>query len=589
MKLKRILSDLPSFKSITFKDGLNILLAEKSPESSERETRNRAGKTSFVELIHFLFGDKAGPDSLFRVPQLNDYSFGVEVEIQNEVCRLSRSGTKPSRIIVETGNTSRWPIQPSNDRKTGERVISNSNWKASLGSLLFNLPTFDDEDSALASAPSFRSIFPYFVRRQNGGGFLEPFRHTEEQQVGDMQVALSFLMGLDWTLPSEWQVVREKERTLRELKKASGAGALGPIIGSVASLRTRLALAEDNFKSLSVAVDTFKVLPEYHKFEEEASQITRTLSDLANEDFMDRHLINELKKSFNEEKVPESIDLDRVYKEAGTVFTETTLRRFEDVKKFHESVIGNRRAYLNEELLQTERRIQERASAMAKLDLRRSDIMVMLKSHGALDHYSKLQQELTKVKTDVENLRKQYEIAETLESSKSEMNVERGRLLKQLQHDYQENKKTLDHIILTFEKISAQLYENAGSLIISESPNGPVFDIEIQGSRSKGISNMQIFCFDLMTTQLCQERGIGPGFLIHDSHLFDGVDSRQIAKAVVAGKQFAEKHGIQYVITLNSDILNSVKSDTGLDLSKDVLTPVLTDKSESGGLFGFRF
>ncbi len=43
---------------------------------------------------------------------------------------------------------------------------------------------------------------------------------------------------------------------------------------------------------------------------------------------------------------------------------------------------------------------------------------------------------------------------------------------------------------------------------------------------------MQIFSFDMMLIVLCQKRGIGPGYLIHDSHLFDGMDTRQIAKAL---------------------------------------------------------
>ena len=43
-------------------------------------------------------------------------------------------------------------------------------------------------------------------------------------------------------------------------------------------------------------------------------------------------------------------------------------------------------------------------------------------------------------------------------------------------------------------------------------------------------TNTIIFCFDLMLADLATRRGLSPGFLIHDSHLFDGVDERQVAK-----------------------------------------------------------
>ena len=54
-----ITSDLDGFKALTFAPGLNILLAEKSADATDRQSRNGAGKTSFVELIHFMFGGNA--------------------------------------------------------------------------------------------------------------------------------------------------------------------------------------------------------------------------------------------------------------------------------------------------------------------------------------------------------------------------------------------------------------------------------------------------------------------------------------------------------------------------------------------------
>jgi uncharacterized protein YydD (DUF2326 family) len=98
---------------------------------------------------------------------------------------------------------------------------------------------------------------------------------------------------------------------------------------------------------------------------------------------------------------------------------------------------------------------------------------------------------------------------------------------------------------------------------------------------------MQIFCFDMMMI-LCKERGIRPGFLVHDSHIFDGVDERQIAKALEFTAKEVEKLGYQYIITLNSDTLpdNSLHN---INLDNYILPVILTDETEEGGLFGFRF
>ena len=90
-------------------------------------------------------------------------------------------------------------------------------------------------------------------------------------------------------------------------------------------------------------------------------------------------------------------------------------------------------------------------------------------------------------------------------------------------------------------------------MTIEETQNGPVFRFAMQGQRSKGIKNMQIFCFDMMLMRLCSKRSIGPGFLIHDSHLFDGVDGRQLISALKLGAELADELKFQYIVTLNED------------------------------------
>src|SRR3546814_11699951 len=93
------------------------------------------------------------------------------------------------------------------------------------------------------------------------------------------------------------------------------------------------------------------------------------------------------------------------------------------------------------------------------------------------------------------------------------------------------------------------------SLTIAETGGGPQFDVHIDGQRSKGITNMQIFCFDLMLTEISRKQGRGPGFLLPDSHLFDGVDERPVAKALQLGAERAEAAGFQYIVTMSYDVL----------------------------------
>jgi uncharacterized protein YydD (DUF2326 family) len=77
-------SSLSTFKAVQFREGLNVLLADTRPGSTEKQTRNSAGKTSLVEIIHFLMGSNCDPDSLFRTPALIEHTFTGSFTIADE-------------------------------------------------------------------------------------------------------------------------------------------------------------------------------------------------------------------------------------------------------------------------------------------------------------------------------------------------------------------------------------------------------------------------------------------------------------------------------------------------------------------------
>ena len=303
----------------------------------------------------------------------------------------------------------------------------------------------------------------------------------------------------------------------------------------------------------------------------------------------DRELIFQLRAAIDSELPPATTSLDRLYREAGVVLPGSVGRRFEEVEEFHQAIVQNRRSHLTSEVQAAEDRIRTRDRAREALDGRRRQLMGMLQSGGALEHYAALQQEAGRAEADAEGLRQRLTTAEQIESTKAELDIERARLLKTLQDDHHERQSIIEEAILVFEDLSNALYEKAGSLTVSATPNGPQVDIRIDAQRSKGITNMQIFCFDLMLAELTARRGMGPGFLVHDSHLFDGVDERQVAKALQLGADHAAAVGFQYIVTMNSDALPKDGFRDGFDVSAYVLDTKLTDATETGGLFGLRF
>jgi uncharacterized protein YydD (DUF2326 family) len=48
----------PSFKRLRFRPGLNIVSVRRTAAAASTGKRNAAGKSSLVDIIHFLFGGK---------------------------------------------------------------------------------------------------------------------------------------------------------------------------------------------------------------------------------------------------------------------------------------------------------------------------------------------------------------------------------------------------------------------------------------------------------------------------------------------------------------------------------------------------
>ena len=454
---------------------------------------------------------------------------------------------------------------------------------------MFSLPVSQDKRNPEKFTPKFRSLISYFIRRESEGGFMDPTRQSTVQSLWDEQVNVSFLLGIDWTVSQKWQLVREREKTLDELRKALKEGALGDYIGTVAELRTQLALSQRRTSQLRENLQSYQVLPEYEQLEQEASALTRELGVLHDENSVDNQLLHDLRDAVSSEESPQNTnEISHLYSEVGVFLPELVKKRVDEVYAFHSSIIQNRRNYLSSEILAAEQRVLRRNQDIQKKEARKSDLLKILMSHGAVDQFVRLQSELARLEAETEFLRQKLLSAEQLESQRAELEIERSQLLLRLQQDFREQAGLVTDAIITFEGISKSLYENAGNLTISEAMNGPQFDISIQGQKSTGINKMQIFCFDMMLMILCAKRGIGPGFLVHDSHLFDGVDSRQIAKALQVGILLSKEFGFQYIVTMNDDDLPR-ENLTGVALNDYIVPVQLTDATDDGGLFGFRF
>ena len=193
--------------------------------------------------------------------------------------------------------------------------------------------------------------------------------------------------------------------------------------------------------------------------------------------------IRQLRGSLEQEVTPGISDVTDLDAEVGVVMPELVQKRFDEVEQFHRTIFENRRSHLSAEIGAAEARIAERDRLSLEQDRRRQQVMGVLCSGGALEHYTSLREELGRLEAEVQSVRQRLQTAETIESTKTEIDIERAQLLKALRDDIHERAAVVREAILTFEQLSESLYERAGSLTIADSFSGPTFDVHIDGQR----------------------------------------------------------------------------------------------------------
>lgn len=581
--LRRLSADDPRFKEIRFHGGLNLLLADRTAASQSTDSRNSVGKSSVIELIHFLLGSRADARNLFTKRDLRSITFGLELDWPGltEPVSVRRSGQRPAVITVNPNVMAPAPDSLFDFEQDGPADLSVDQWTYLIEQRLFGL----DGDHPGVSG---RTLLSYLVRRVSSHGFNEAGRTFARQSAADATTNLAYLLGLDWQLADGYRQLAARDATRKQLRKAVNDPVWGQIVGSTAELRGQITLAEAQVERLRTQVAAFQVVSEYENLKQQADELSRRIKQLAQDDVIDRHNLDELQQAVTETADVDIEYLQPAYQELGIVLSDQVRRRFGEVEAFHHSIVRNRRRFLDEEIRELTDRLAERRAERARLGEEQARILRTLAEGGALEALTALQQALAREEATLEALRHRYDAAQTLEASSRQITAKRIELQQSMETDLDERGQQTREATLLFSRFAQALYGTREAfLAIQAGRESLTITPRIDSDDSRGIGNMVIFCFDLTIAVLAHRHGRGPDFLIHDSHLYDGVDDRQLKAALQLAADVTREEGMQYIVTLNTDDLAKA-TRLGFDSDPYTLDTRLTD-TPNGGLFGFRF
>ncbi|MFJ8476480.1 ABC-three component system protein [Kitasatospora sp. NPDC094011] len=580
--LRRLSADDARFKTVVFAPGLNLVLADKTNTSATTDSRNSAGKSSIIELVHFLLGARADARSPFAKRPLKSITFQLDLDWPGitQPLTVRRSGERQGTVVLEP------PLTPASPdtlfAAEGEASTTLAEWNQLIDRNLFGMGP--DHPGV-----SGRTLLSYLARRVSSHGFNEAGRTHSKQSAADATTNLAFLLGLDWRLADGYRQLAAREATRRQLRQAVNDPVWGRIVGSTAELRGQIALAEAQVARLQEQVRRFQVVPEYEHLKEQADELTRRIKQLSQDDVIDQRNLEELQQAVTETAEVDLDYLERAYGELGIVLPDQVLRRYDEVEAFHLSIVRNRRRFLDAEIDQLSQRLESRRTERARLGGQQSRLLLQLSEGGALEALTALQQAVAREEAALEALRHRYEAAQTLEASSRQITAKRIELQQAMDVDIEDRSEQTREAILLFSRFAHALYGTRDAFLAIEATRNQIsVTPRIDSDGSRGIGNMVIFCFDLTLAVIAHRHRRGPDFLIHDSHLYDGVDARQVKAALELAIQVAGEENMQYIVTLNTDDLDKA-TRLGFDSAPYVNNTVLTDEHAAGGLFGFRF
>lgn len=583
MILHRLTANHDSFRPIEFKEGLNIVLAEKAESSGKKDTRNGVGKSTLVEILLFCLGGQATKGRGIVQDALQSWSFSLEITLRGTRIVVTRSIENPDSIKV-SGSTESWPIQPDYSTLFGYHVFTITRWRDLLGWAFFDL---NPSVQAEVDHPVPKGLLSCFLRAGQAAYRSAGFHNTSKSD-GKEAVNLAYLLRLDWEFIGRIKLLNEHLNNLRTTKSTIEEGIFSGAEGNIERILVEQSKIQAEISELERALTTYDFAPQYERLLKELNDLTQETVTLSNRIASSKRKLTLFKKAIHEEKDTSPEEIEKIFKETGLVFPSSLRRTLSEVLTFHKTIIVNRKGFLNDEITRLEKEIrtltQERnekskLKGEKTIQFSTQDFYTDLRMHQ--DRLAELKSQEKRHEEWIKNLN---DLDQKMINIEMEIEEEKARA----QTDFSERKTVLDPILRDFSDFTKFLYDRPGNLSIAPENDDYSISLEMARGASDGVRLMGIFCFDLALLKTQCRFGRKMAFLVHDTPIFDAVDDRQRALALeLAAKETLSMHG-QYICPMNSDKVPWDNFESGFDFNAHVIR-TLSDASPSDSLLGIHF
>lgn len=562
MKLISLTSNMPSFHSVIFKEGVNIILGKQaSPtKGNDGNTYNGVGKSFIIHLIHFCLGSNK-IDSFES--NLSNWSYTLKFSVDGKEYISTRHADEQNKLIF-----------------CGEKIPLKT-FRAKLLSLCFNI-------EETPNYMTWNTLFSRFARRYRSS-YINFDTFVPKETDYSKLLNNGYLLDIDYELIVKKRNLRDKQTSANKTEKAIKKD---PVFKQyyLGKHDADIDVTELNYKitQLQSELNSFKVSSNYHELEKEANDKSFSKKKLENKRALINSNIKNITISLNQSIDVNADQLLTVYKTAKVEIPDMIKEKIDNVMDFHNELLKSREIRLKKELQKNNTHLSSIEIQIKELGEEMDRLLSYLNSHGALEEYLALTERLSSLEHERNRINDYKKILKTYQETKLDIKADfisqdkESDIYLEGQSDY------IDWLKESFRNLAKKFYPKKSSGLIIKNNFGENqlrfnIDARIEDDSSDGVNEVKIFCFDLL---ILLSKVSNMRFLIHDSRLLANMDPRQREILFRLMNEYTETKEFQYICSVNEDTLQSIeplmkKNDYEDIIEKNIVLELNDDSPES--------
>lgn len=565
IKLKKLYSIPSVFDEITFYDGINIILGEKSDDDTNPKSKktNGVGKSVCSDFINFALLKDYNDTRLSKI----GYS---DLDTNTIICLDLYIGEKFLTIKRKISTYDSVNITVDDTDYFFEKINDGIDF---IETLLFNTKE---------NYISFRKLISS-VTREEKTNFNNILRYHSDNKIPNDPIPLLYMLNIDIDRLIKINEIKRNYDKQSDIKNETKKSLLSTTGMNLTEIKAELNEKENNLKESTKIIEQLKSNNIYKNVENDIIKLEGILKSLCDDRMILKTQIRQIESLPTPEKINEKEikDIYNYYKKGLGDYIVKSLEEVNEFKsiieKYQETLVSQKLKTLRNELKTIEEKIRNTEKQYnEKLKMIDTDENALSYLQSGLTTYAKEQEDFN-TKKSLYNLYNKTII--TIENIKTDY----ANVTNELINNINDMNKYIDSLERTLSDFHfVVMGDRYCSLTIkadTKISTKKIVDVEVRitDDGSFSVDRIKVFLYDISLMFNENTRKNHPKFIIHDNifHFDDDSTERCLNLLLDLEEKYSD---FQYITTLNIDDFNNLEVKNRIPSKKIIATFTKTNK-----------